>query len=326
MSSENRHYFEEFLYLCDLFGSCIGRTQGAGGNISVKWDNKLLVKASGYRLSAVNENEGYVYCNIDRVKSCYDNQEENLESAILEKTQSKPSMESFFHLLPKQYIVHIHSTFFCKYLCKSNTANIFSEENFPRSLFIPYIKPGLKLAQSILPNYSDQSLIFLENHGIILLGNSIEQIVDLYDKTVRHAESIWKEPSTYSSLIVEKKLKDLTKQTVKPVYNLSFSLPSFFLPVTPDHFLFLQDSPLQVKESQLESSLLEWKDKKQTFPSVLQIDSQIYILGKSYIQCQNKEEYLRSYFEIYDHASFLPKENLDELMSCSKETFRIHKE
>jgi hypothetical protein len=102
-------------------------------------------------------------------------------------------------------------------------------------------------------------------------------------------------------------------------------LPSIFNPITPDHYLFLEDCPLKTKERNLESTLLEWQQKLNHFPSVLQVDSQVYILGKSLLQCQNKEEYLRSYFEISTDAQSLVESQIYALSSCSKEQFRLHK-
>jgi rhamnose utilization protein RhaD (predicted bifunctional aldolase and dehydrogenase) len=283
------------------------------------------VKASGYRLSAVSEKEGYVYCDIKKVRDCYNTNEEQLENTMLERNEFKPSMETFFHLLPKSYIVHIHPIFFCKYLCKANAPSIFSQENFPQTLFIAYKKPGLELAKAITPKYNGEHVIFLENHGIILLEDSVEAIIHLYNKTLKQLEHISAELCNFSCILIEKRIKDITKLTVKPIYNLSFNLPNSFMPITPDHFLFLEESPLKTKESDLEASLLEWKSKKKTFPSVLQVDSQTYILGKSFHQCQNKEEYLQSYFEISSDSHSLLYKDMYELSSCSKESFRLDK-
>ena len=313
---------EELILLCSLFGSCEKKTQGQGGNISVKQGTTLWIKASGSRLSSVSDRIGYVECDIPKIHECYNKGEENLEGSVLRGPSKKPSMETFFHLLPKSHIVHIHPTFFCRYLCNFELKSIFSNFGKENTLYIPYCKPGLQLAQRILPLYKNESVIFLENHGIILLADSVESLLLLYDNTLSKLENDVDQKSYESSLSSLYTIYKTTNQIAKPVYRLPL-LPDTFLPMTPDHFLFLQKSPLLTTKSDLEIDCRKWMQEKGYAPSVLQEDDQIYCLGTTFEQCVNKEEYLRSYFDIFPTASHLSEDNQKELLVCPKEIHRL---
>jgi ribulose-5-phosphate 4-epimerase/fuculose-1-phosphate aldolase len=309
---------QDFLKLCTLFGACSKRSQGAGGNISVKQANTLWIKASGYRLTAVTKTSGYVKCHIPTLQELYQKNIETFEESI----GGKPSMESFFHLLPKSHIVHIHPTFFCKYLCSIQSKAIFTSNHFPNSLYVPYVKPGLPLAKSIFPHYTNESVIFLENHGIILLSDSVESMIELYETSLATLEQIVGTNANQSSLSVEYKLTQLFNQTVKPIYTLP-SLPNFFSPISPDHFLFLQPQPFLTAAKTVEHDCQNWLAENKA-PSVVQVDNQVYCLALSYDLCTNKEEYLRSYLEIDSTTTILTLQDQQDLLTCPKENHRLN--
>lgn len=309
---------KDFVYLCNLFGSCIKRSQGAGGNISVKDSNHLYIKASGYRLTSVTPTKGYVICDIEKSFLSFKNNIEDLSSCLVSSSNDKPSMEAFFHLLPSKYIVHIHPTFFCKYLCSKDSRSIFTKENFPSSLYISYKKPGIELAREIFSKYSNESVLFLENHGIILLENSMESIIHLYASLLEQLEKYINDNSNTSDIRIENTLYQYTQQFAKPVYNLNTSLHTEFIAISPDHFLFLKEKPLFTTKENLSSYLVQSET-----PSILSVDSQIYCLGKTIEQCQNKEEYLRAYFDIENNSIELTHTDKNDLLICSKEKLRV---
>ena len=92
------------------------------------------------------------------------NNEENesLEDCVLGGA-GKPSLETFFHLLPSKIIVHLHPTFFLGPLCSKDVSSIFTNEDFPSSLLIKYNKPGLLLAKDIFKAYNEEDYMKLIN-------------------------------------------------------------------------------------------------------------------------------------------------------------------
>lgn len=311
---------KDFVYLCHLFGCCTKRSQGGGGNISVKDSNHLYIKASGYRLSSVTPTKGYVICDIEKSFSCFKKNIEDLSSCLVSTSNDKPSMEAFFHLLPSKYIVHIHPTFFCKYLCSNDSRSIFTKEKFPSSLYISYKKPGIELAREIFSEYSNEKVIFLENHGIILLENSMDSIIDLYASLLKELENYVNEKSETSDIQIEQILYTKTEQYAKPIYNLNVDIPSQFIAISPDHFLFLKEKPLFTTKENLILDLNQLQ-----IPSIISVDSQTYCLGKTNEQCQNKEEYLRAYFDIENKSRELSNTDKNNLLVCSKEKLRVDK-
>jgi rhamnose utilization protein RhaD (predicted bifunctional aldolase and dehydrogenase) len=311
----------DLVYLCSLFGACSKRTQGAGGNISVKQEGLLWIKSSGTRLSSVSKKKGFASCKLNVLQELFERGNECLTSALAYPESESPSMETFFHLLPYSHIVHIHPTFFCKYLCSKEARTIFRVENFPNSLYIPYIKPGYPLAKAIFDYHTYETLIFLENHGIILLGNSVDEVIQLFTEATHQLEKIVGEKNTASPIAVEHQLYQLTNEFAKPVYP-ELAIPSVFDPITPDHFLFLKEAPLFTTKDTLEKDLLDCK----SMPSVVHIDKHSYTLGKTVEQAQDKEDYLRSYVEIWSDSTYLNQENTADLLNCSKEKLRMNKE
>jgi len=180
-------YFEKYLkttfeltFLSKYFGQSVLNIQGPGGNISVKLHDVTFVKSSGYVLGNTSYNEGY--CLVNNIK-CMDFLHSGKE---LELKNSKifgyktPSMETFFHSFMKKYTVHIHFTLSNIFFCSNKNIKL---DNFIYNYsIIEYIPPGLLLANEIYKKYDiNTDIYFLKNHGIIITGDNITDIIKLYE-------------------------------------------------------------------------------------------------------------------------------------------------
>lgn len=133
---------QEYLAIARLFGACVHRVQGAGGNLSIKYDNKILLKTSGTCLAEASKQSGYVVCQIDSLKQKLERTNEDVLSCVQYGDIGKPpSLECFLHLLPYRVILHFHPTAFLPLLC-SKDARQECQKLFPSALFVPYQKPG----------------------------------------------------------------------------------------------------------------------------------------------------------------------------------------
>lgn len=160
--------------LCNRYGQRFDLTQAGGGNISVKISfgdqTLLIIKASGYSLTDVSTDDGYVILNNN-----------NISEKLLLKTVLRPSIETLMHSSLKSYTVHLHSIQAINILVKKNAKQLI-EKFFPDSLFIDYFTPGEKLANIIKQKYNSERLIFLKNHGIILTSHCISDIEIILNK------------------------------------------------------------------------------------------------------------------------------------------------
>lgn len=163
-------------------------TQGAGSNLSEKKDaQKMIIKASGFRLDQVNETQGSVELNFPTLKLYL---QENLKKAPSEQetfysqvlalskseqnSSTRPSMEAGFHALsPYKYVLHFHSL----------PAILMAE--YPEWLkkkdihIIPLVNPGWELSKFFIDN--DAELNILMNHGVMLQSNS-EDVLETWNQ------------------------------------------------------------------------------------------------------------------------------------------------
>jgi len=274
----------EYIYLSKLFGACIDYVQGTGGNISVKTDTELIIKKSGFAMAETTESKGYIICSLDILN----NIEIPIDNSIISgDLPGKPSMEIFFHLLPPKYIIHIHPTAMMKDLCSKDFGVL--RTLFPTALFVPYFQPGQILGDYIVRNYSSESIIFLANHGVIFLGESINKLIEIID-------------SAFS--LLNKKSSDIkcmhllysqigAGHFIKPSFLLSGDFSkSVLLRYTPDFHLFLGPAVCNLVEESIEDYKLKWNGK---LPNILLHRDKYYIISTSSKSADFIEQMFYSY-------------------------------
>jgi rhamnose utilization protein RhaD (predicted bifunctional aldolase and dehydrogenase) len=175
------------------------------GNTSARIDaDRFFVKASGSNLGSLRP-EDIVECRVQplfdllRRRSATDEQiNAALYECRIDSSGKKPSVEAIFHAyllsLPgAEFVGHTHATAVNKLLCSPRAKQFATRRIFPdevvccgiESLYIPYVDPGLKLAQSIqrsITSYHQRKKIYprvilLQNHGIITFGRSTQAVL-----------------------------------------------------------------------------------------------------------------------------------------------------
>jgi len=168
--------------------------QGPGGNTSVKFDDTLLIKASGFTFNDVANGAGMVSLNssaivnnlVAKVNSgdkVYENEAPKITGSIPDGL--KPSMEFEFHALLDRFVLHTHSVYVnvlaCATECDALLKQIFAPHEY---LLVPYVTPGFPIAEFLLKNKPEVGyppVIILKNHGIIVHGNSANDVVVKYN-------------------------------------------------------------------------------------------------------------------------------------------------
>ena len=164
--------------------------QGGGGNISVKnSEGVMAIKASGVTLKAVTEDTGFSLLTykpiVDFLQT--DNLTEASSNAFVHDQliewngeKKRPSMETGFHAVLDDYVVHTHSIY-TNILCCAKEGQRLMSVLFPDAVWIPFCTPGLDLSKRIQAAVAQDerpSLFFLENHGIIVHGDSMNFVID----------------------------------------------------------------------------------------------------------------------------------------------------
>jgi rhamnose utilization protein RhaD (predicted bifunctional aldolase and dehydrogenase) len=186
-----------------------------GGNTSYKNEQQIWVKASGFALATIDE-EGFAL--LDRAKlqiisgKSYSSDADlreaqvksDLEAACITKNR-RPSVETSMHnAINYAFVVHLHPTAVNGLMCSQQAESKLRELFGDQPLYIPYTDPGyvlFKKVEGAIAAYraergKEPSVIWLQNHGIFVAANDIEeirrtydQILDVLDKEVQTAAS-----------------------------------------------------------------------------------------------------------------------------------------
>jgi rhamnose utilization protein RhaD (predicted bifunctional aldolase and dehydrogenase) len=144
--------------------------QGAGGNISVKHGQYMLIKASGSRIGSFRNNGS----GVTLVRQRISNDHSSFQSDPF--NIAKPSMELGLHLATEDpYVLHLHSIGACAF-------GVVEGLELPDTLLglidvISYRSPGAALAQawSSSATRAPWGALF-ENHGLLIRGSSVAEI------------------------------------------------------------------------------------------------------------------------------------------------------
>jgi hypothetical protein len=215
---------KQLIQLCRTVGINIPLwTQGAGGNISVKEENTLWIKATGCRLDEVSEDKGIAHVDYQKMAQVLleekwneSEAESNYAKLIRECTLLGPglgmaSMETGFHaLLPKKYVLHFHSlaSLLIYHELNKNKKRVMEWLENKTDVefdFVEACRPGWVLSKKVKGN---ASIYFLESHGIILHSDS-DSILSLWTSLEKEFCRDFNYSELYSLLDLPKSFNEL---------------------------------------------------------------------------------------------------------------------
>ncbi|MCH8978418.1 MAG: class II aldolase/adducin family protein [Armatimonadetes bacterium] len=170
------------------------------GNTSALDGETFWVKASGASMASIDA-DGFSQVSMQPVLDIYDLydlSDEELrrrlnDARVAPERDGAPSTETFMHAwllsLPDVcFVAHTHPTATLGVMCGPRAAEFAAHRYFPdqvvmcgpRSVFVEYVAPGLRLAQAIRSRCSEYTseiglqakTILLQNHGLIALGQT----------------------------------------------------------------------------------------------------------------------------------------------------------
>ncbi len=254
-----------------------------GGNTSYKNSQNLWVKASGVSLKDITESdfvcmarEGLQIISAKKYSQRIVQREaevkKDMQQAVVSSGGKRPSVETLLHeIIDYPFVVHTHPTLVNALMC-SNKAKQVSAELFGKDmLFIEYTDPGYTLFKKVayeIAHFRTErkfmpKIIFLENHGIFVGGNTMDEIKETYSDIEKKIRSriIHDIPSDKPELCdseVEKEIHDIilsdkglasgciTSELIRYFVKNRESFRKVEKPFTPDnivyckaHYLFL---------------------------------------------------------------------------------------
>lgn len=179
-----------FFDTCSQMGYDYELCQGAGGNVSIKVDQYMIIKASGVALRDVNGLSGWSVIEQAKIPAKEIDSEEELifyiDQAKAAPHHARPSMETAMHsALNEKVVLHCHPVYLTLLLCLQDSEQIIKDWfslNFKRQYFayISYTNPGHDLYKAIKykKRFSYFDTYFLENHGVTLAGSNMQALID----------------------------------------------------------------------------------------------------------------------------------------------------
>jgi NAD(P)-dependent dehydrogenase (short-subunit alcohol dehydrogenase family)/rhamnose utilization protein RhaD (predicted bifunctional aldolase and dehydrogenase) len=202
-------YLQQLIEVSRYYGSRKDFVIAGGGNTSYKDEEEIYVKASGVSLATIDENG---FAVLDR-KAMQQISEKNYSEDVMERENQikndllnarlhpekglRPSVEASLHnLIDYRFVVHTHSTKVNGLMCAREAASITAKLFGDEVVYVPYVDPGyilFKEVESHVKNYraktgKEPQVILLQNHGIFVAANTVEEIHFLYDKVIGKLE------------------------------------------------------------------------------------------------------------------------------------------
>lgn len=185
---------------CDRIAQDRLLVQAAGGNVSWKTADELWIKASGTWLADALHKDIFVPVSRATLRAAVNHGDFSSMPRALEGYTLRPSIETFLHaLMPQRIVVHLHPAHVVAWLIRKH-----SEEALTRHLdttlnwaFVDYFKPGADLARAVHDRARSKSypeLILLGNHGVIIGGDTVEDIEHLLQALVRKLDQTTRPP------------------------------------------------------------------------------------------------------------------------------------
>lgn len=198
---------EDLIAISRKFGQDSRFVIAGGGNTSYKDENRLWVKASGHALATITE-DGFAV--LDRTllnemgEKAYNEdtaiREEQVKNDLAVACVTKdrrPSVETSLHnCMGFAFVVHLHPTLVNGLMCSVN-AKAACKEIFPDALYIEYTDPGYTLFKKVYDrinaykaaNGKEPQVIFLQNHGIFVGGDTTAEIEGIYSEILGKLEA-----------------------------------------------------------------------------------------------------------------------------------------
>ena len=306
--------------------------QAGGGNTSVKIDNEtMFIKSSGYQLSEMEENVGYSKVNYKKIVDYFKTNLEikrSDEKNLLEDTLiegKRPSIETFLHSITEKYTLHTHPVLINVFTSRANGMKEL-KSMFPDSLIIDYQTPGIFLAKKFFDKFSKSdnpqkaNIVFLKNHGLIVSGKNVDEVIELHENILKILEDRLKiNMQAYrNSTYLYKKLENFIENNNIDKVNYCFSPDSLIYCNKKILVLNKNDDVLEVTKKHI----LEYGNA-----NVIFFENKFYIIAPNIKKAKEIESVLSFNLQVLelnknDEMDFLTEEEQNFLLNWDSEKYR----
>ena len=338
---------DSLIEISQMYGRDNRLVIAGGGNTSYKNKDKLWIKASGVSLATITE-DGFAVLDRARLNIMTDKvystvaeeREEQVKKDLEEATLTKgkrPSVETSMHnIINHAFVVHLHPTLVNGLMCSKNAESELLKLFGEKVIFVEYTDPGYVLFKKVndkIEEYrqrfgDEPKVIWLQNHGIFVASDSIEEIRSIYNDILEKLESSLVEPLNIEPLKVNTGVVELlpalrmilSKKELKTLRVRNNSLVQYFSehtenqknivkPFTPDAIVYCKSNYIFLNSD--ENLLIEAEQKINAFtkefeylPKVLLIRGiGLVAIGDNAKQC----DILLDVFEDAMSVAFLSK-------------------
>ncbi len=186
--------FHALRQLSAALGADPARTQGAGGNTSIKQDGVMWIKASGTWLADALAQDIFTPVRLEPLRKAIAAGDPRAAAAVdfvdaqINVSGLRPSIETSVHaIMPLPVVVHIHCVNTIALAVRSDCEILVRERVGPHPdvalAFVPYRKPGLPLAHAIGERLTkNTNVIVLANHGLVVAGETVAEVADRIER------------------------------------------------------------------------------------------------------------------------------------------------
>jgi len=176
---------------CAELGSNSLLVQGAGGNVSWKEGSILWIKASGTWLADAKDKDIFISTDLTQILDGINANNFGVTPLAMSTSSLKPSIETVLHaLMPQRVVVHLHAIEILSYLVRKNCEEAINDKlsESDKYAFVSYCHPGAELAEHVfkaVDKNKNCNIVFLKNHGLVLAGETVEEVKQLLDGLLR---------------------------------------------------------------------------------------------------------------------------------------------
>lgn len=265
---------ETITELSHTFGSA-KYVKAGGGNTSCKTVDTLWVKPSGTTLAGLFP-KAFVAMDRSVLSRLYTTEtpaapaareelvKNMMAAAVKPETPGRASVEAPLHdSISARYVVHTHPAMVNGLTCavggKAAAARLF-----PEALWVPYVDPGYTLCMEVrkaiqackAERGAEPSLLFLENHGVFVSGDTEESVRATYARVMDTLGAVYAEAGVTADVSVgavpsESRVADWRKILAEGLGPdaAAVAVSGFFDsgsgPISPDHIVYAKSYPFE---------------------------------------------------------------------------------